>query len=54
MQLLVKKAVKLQCKHKHRKINVLVANDEPFQLMIITTTLLRKDFIMKVDQAHNG
>ena len=37
-----------------RKINILVVNDEPFTILIITQMLESLSFIGKIDEASNG
>ena len=41
-------------KHKERKLRLLVANDDMFQLLIISNSLKPLKFIDRIDQACNG
>lgn len=41
-------------KYPPRKLKMLVANDDQFQLLIVRTTLSQLPFISQIDEASNG
>jgi hypothetical protein len=41
-------------RYKQRKLRILVANDNQFQLFLIAKSLLNLNFIEKIDKARNG
>lgn len=49
LQSMIEEAQRIQATNKLKKINVLIANDEPFQLMMISSILLKQSFISKID-----
>lgn len=54
MVLKVQKAIDLIHKHEKRRLRILVANDDSFQLLIISSSLQMMRQIEKIDTATNG
>lgn len=41
-------------KYKHKKLSLLVCNDDPFQLLIISSNLQNLRYVQKIQEASNG
>ena len=46
--------VKMVGKYRQRKLRILLANDNPFQLLIICNSLKVMEDVVYIDQASNG
>jgi hypothetical protein len=40
--------------HSPRKLKMLVANDDQFQLLIVRTALMKLPYVDQIDEASNG